>query len=264
MSIPVTYQNAPLIARGYSKLISHRPDTGAYDPFMPKLTHEIRLENARTLVAEAGGTAAFARRMDMSISQAGQVVGKAPRRNIGAALSRKMEEVFRRPKGWMDTDHGVVLPMNGSHKGYPPSIIEIPRFDVNGSMGSGHLRPDRDVIVGGLPLNRNWAAANLGGVTALSNLAVITGMGDSMEPTFRDGDLLLVDRGVNDIRVDTVYVLALNDELYIKRIQRDPISGGMRMLSDNKLNEPVEIKRSDLPKFQVLGRVVWAWCGKKL
>ena len=143
-------------------------------------------------------------------------------------------------------------------------IIGIPRFDVNGSMGLGHLQPDRDTIVGVLPLNRNWATEHLRGVTNLSNLALITGMGDSMEPTFSDGDLLLVDRGVTDVKVDTVYVLSMNDELYNNRLQRDPLTGGLRMLSDNKLNDPITIGTADMEKFQVLGRVVWAWNGRKL
>lgn len=146
----------------------------------------------------------------------------------------------------------------------PTDIVAVPRFAVNGSMGLGQLQPDRDTIVGELPLNRFWAAENLRGVTKLENLALITGMGDSMEPTFRDGDLLLVDRGVTEVKADTVYVLALNDELYVKRLQRDPRTGGVLMLSDNKLNEPIPIGPDEMDRFRILGRVVWAWNGRKL
>ena len=85
-----------------------------------------------------------------------------------------------------------------------------------------------------------------------------------MAPTFADGDVLLVDRGVHDIRLDADYVLALNNELYVKRIQRRITDGAVIIKSDNPLYDPVVVENGERAQLRVLGRVVWAWNRRRL
>lgn len=141
--------------------------------------------------------------------------------------------------------------------------VTIPRFDVHGSMGLGIQQPIQETIVGSVTVSRDWLRTELRQVTSPSNLAVITGYGDSMEGTFSDGSQLIVDRGVVDVKVDAVYVLSLNGELYIKRLQRRP-DGSILMISDNRKYEPIVIKNGEKAQFSVLGRVVGAWTFGKL
>jgi len=141
--------------------------------------------------------------------------------------------------------------------------LTIPRFDVQGSMGLGVQQPIQETIVGAVTVSREWLRTELRQVTSPSNLSVITGYGDSMEGTFNDGSQLIVDRGVVDVRVDAVYVLSLNGELYIKRLQRRP-DGSILMISDNRKYESIVIKNGEKAQFSVLGRVVGAWTFAKL
>lgn len=142
-------------------------------------------------------------------------------------------------------------------------MVDIPRLDVAGSMGFGITRPDdHEDVIDRLRVSTAWLRRNVN-ATNHDNLAVITGYGDSMEGTFNDGDLLLVDRGVTDIKIDAVYVLALKGELYIKRLQRRP-DGTILMLSDNEKYKPYEIKDGELDQFEVLGRVLLAWNARRL
>lgn len=140
----------------------------------------------------------------------------------------------------------------------------IPLFDVRASMGFGAHQPDHIEVVRhiavSLPDLRRQAS-----FSAPTNLSFITGYGNSMEPTFSDGDVLLVDEGVEQVKYDAVYVLERNRELFIKRIQRRP-DGGWLMISDNKLYEPQVITLADLEAgtFNVRGRVVLAWNARKL
>tara|TARA_R110002110_G_scaffold415835_1_gene657191 strand:- start:20086 stop:20754 length:669 start_codon:yes stop_codon:yes gene_type:complete len=142
------------------------------------------------------------------------------------------------------------------------NLVQIPRLDVSASMGAGLARTMHDDLVEEISVGKEWLRRNVN-ATAPGNLALITAYGDSMEGTFSDGDLLLVDRGVDDVKVDAVYVLALGDELFIKRLQRRP-DGTMLMLSDNSKYPPYEIKNGDLGSFQVLGRVLLAWNARRL
>jgi len=83
-----------------------------------------------------------------------------------------------------------------------------------------------------------------------------------MHPTFNDGDLLLVDTGVKAVDIDGVFVLRTNGRLYIKRV-RQRLDGAFEVKSDNPLaGTPEEL--TGKTKVDVLGRVVWAWNGKKL
>ena len=142
-------------------------------------------------------------------------------------------------------------------------MVDIPRLDVAGSMGLGIARPDdHEDVIDRLRVSTAWLRRNIN-ATSHASLAVITGYGDSMEGTFSDGDLLLVDRGITDIKIDAVYVLALNGELYIKRLQRRP-DGTILMLSDNEKYKPYEIKDGELDRFEVLGRVLLAWNARRL
>jgi len=139
--------------------------------------------------------------------------------------------------------------------------VHVPLLDVSASMGVGRLMPDYETVVDGIRLSKTWCSRHLS-VSHVANLATITAYGDSMRPTFEDGDLLLVDRGVTELRIDAVYVLAYRDELYIKRVQRR-LDGSVMVRSDNPLYEPIVIDPGK-NHLSVLGRVVWAWRGTKL
>ncbi|VVE53170.1 putative phage repressor [Pandoraea communis] len=141
--------------------------------------------------------------------------------------------------------------------------VEIPRFDARGSMGGGFPMPDHDRVIETIRVTRTWLRDTLPSLTNVSNLALLPAFGDSMEGTFNDGDLLWVDRGIVQVKTDAVYVLALQDELYVKRLQRRP-DGTILMISDNKKYEPYLIQNGEREKFRVLGRVVYAWRGVKL
>lgn len=75
-----------------------------------KTNAEIRRENARILASEVGQPADLARRLGMSDSQMGQLIGRNPQRNIGPRMARRMEEACGKPEGWLDVEHSAVEP----------------------------------------------------------------------------------------------------------------------------------------------------------
>jgi phage repressor protein C with HTH and peptisase S24 domain len=62
--------------------------------------------------------------------------------------------------------------------------------------------------------------------------------------------------------VDTVYVLSCEGALFIKRVSR-MFDGRHQITSDNPSDKLVQILEGDR-EVHVLGRVVWAWNGKRL
>ena len=118
-------------------------------------------------------------------------------------------------------------------------------------------------IVGGVAISETWLRQSLPRISHPSKLAMITAFGHSMAPTFEDGDTLIVDRGIDQIKDDGVFVAAYDDEIYIKRFQRRPTDKTLLMKSDNPHYETIVIDAGKL-KFEVLGKVVWVWNGRKL
>lgn len=140
--------------------------------------------------------------------------------------------------------------------------IQVPLLANGGSMGLGTDAMHDDVLIGSIALSPNWVTRRIQ-PTSLGALRFIHGHGDSMSPTYEDGDILLVDTGARDARsIDGVYVLEANQRIYIKRV-RQRIDGQVEISSDNPTVKTVDVLNGG-HNVTVLGRVVWAWNGRKL
>jgi phage repressor protein C with HTH and peptisase S24 domain len=84
--------------------------------------------------------------------------------------------------------------------------------------------------------------------------------GDSMEPTLKDGDTVLIDQSEKEILDGRIYVVTLGDELRVKRVQKG--WDGIVLTSDNPRYSDIHIAARDLEAFKVHGRV--RWVGKML
>jgi phage repressor protein C with HTH and peptisase S24 domain len=81
---------------------------------------------------------------------------------------------------------------------------------------------------------------------------VIAVEGDSMEPTLRDGDEILVDRTPRPLRAG-IHVIRLDDVLLVKRLEA-AAGGQVRVISDNPAYRPSERGATEI---EMIGRVVW-------
>lgn len=145
----------------------------------------------------------------------------------------------------------------------PDDIIKIPRFNAIASMGAGDVvYPDEDQVVEHLSIRKSWLRQHVS-CSSFNKLEVITGRGDSMVPTFENGDILLVDTGIEKITSDAIYALNIGGELFVKRIQRN-IDGGLIVISDNKDYEKMYIPKDELDTVRVIGKIVFAWTASRL
>jgi phage repressor protein C with HTH and peptisase S24 domain len=85
-----------------------------------------------------------------------------------------------------------------------------------------------------------------------------------MEPTFSSGSMLLVDTSVSSINSDAVYVIGVDGQIFINRIQRNASDKGISILSDNKLYDTKTVREADMHTIVVYGRVRMAWNIKKM
>lgn len=140
--------------------------------------------------------------------------------------------------------------------------VRVPLLANAGSMGPGNDSHSGDVIVGAISLSPAWLDTRIR-PTSNRALGFIHAYGDSMSPTFEDGDILLVDTGLRDPSgADGVYVLEANSRIFIKRVT-EKLSGGHIVTSDNPSIKTADELNGD-SEVQVKGKVVWVWNGRKL
>jgi SOS-response transcriptional repressor LexA len=208
------------------------------------------------LIEQHGSQAALAAKLNMTTQQMNHVGGKNPLRNIGDNLARRIEAGCGLPLGIMDQGLGVDISTVQNDS------IEVPLLNTTVSAGAGVPVPWNEEVVHKILLSKQWVRQQTS-ASSFNTLAVVTARGDSMTPTFSDGDVLLVDAAVSSIKLDAVYVLSRDGELFIKRIQRN-VDGSLDIISDNPSYRPQRIDDPAKAGLMVLGRVLLAWSPKKL
>lgn len=207
------------------------------------------------------GPAALAKAMNES----DQTVTNWSKRGVSKAGAIKAQGIFGVSSAKIITGEDQSLqPITALTPSPAPGApaISVPLLANAGSMGPGTEIQHDDVLVGHIALSEQWVARRLQ-PTNINALRFIHAYGDSMSPTFEDGDILLVDTGIKDPRIiDGVYVMAANDRVYIKRV-RQRMDGVVEISSDNPTVKTVDVLNGD-HRIDILGRVVWCWNGRKL
>lgn len=131
-------------------------------------------------------------------------------------------------------------------------FVQVPRFEIAASAGGGAV-VHSEQIVDYMAFRAEWLKTSMG--MSPGNAAVISVVGDSMEPYLADGDLILIDMGVKRIENDSVYVLQAGDSLLVKRVQRK-FDGTVIVKSDNESYEPEVFRGDSVEYLKVIGRMV--------
>ena len=129
----------------------------------------------------------------------------------------------------------------------------VPRLSVRAAAGAGAVNYEVEEVPDAmLAFRLVWLRQH--GIDP-RNAAIITAHGDSMEPTIRHGDALLINTAIQDVRSEGIYVVRVEDTLLVKRISigLDHIT----LISDNPAIKDEVITKDRLPDLHIVGRVVW-------
>lgn len=137
----------------------------------------------------------------------------------------------------------------------PNDYAEIPLYEVTAAAGGGAV-VEAERVVDFLHFKRDWIRHELHASPA--DLYLINVDGESMEPTLRPGDVILVDHRDQKQARDGIYVLRLDGALLVKRLQKLP-GGIIEVTSDNPAYKPFKINADQVgDDFAIIGRVVWS------
>jgi phage repressor protein C with HTH and peptisase S24 domain len=87
-------------------------------------------------------------------------------------------------------------------------------------------------------------------------MALVQVVGDSMLPTFGDGDLVLVDAGKRRLAEEGIFAVRQEQHLIVKRLQV-MLSGELYIQSDNEAYSTQIVPKEAVDEIPVVGRVVW-------
>lgn len=129
----------------------------------------------------------------------------------------------------------------------------VPVYDVAASAGPGAY-VDYEMVVDQLQFPPDYLRRITS--TPANRLAIITVKGDSMEPTLKDGDIVMVDGTKKSAGFDGLFVLLRDGTLHVKRLSRGARPGMVMVRSDNdKLYPAYEVP---IEEVETVGKVLWS------
>lgn len=129
--------------------------------------------------------------------------------------------------------------------------VYIPEHDVRASAGPGAI-VDGETEIEKWPLPKNYVRNVLS--LRSSNLAIIEVIGDSMDPTLKSGDKIMIDLHDKNVSLPGVFALYDGDATVVKRVERIPGTDTLRIRSDNPLHGAYDVP---VELVHIAGRVVW-------
>ena len=140
------------------------------------------------------------------------------------------------------------------------TYCKIPLFNIKAS--SGHESFVNDERIGAdLMFRKDWLHREL--KSNPDNLFILSAETDSMEPTINHDALLIVDKSIDRIITEGIYILKRGDTILIKRI-RKLSEDTIELISDNPAYGKETIKLSNQPEVAILGKVIYIWSGRKI
>jgi len=127
---------------------------------------------------------------------------------------------------------------------YKESSIEIHNIDTNEPIKS-------------INFNLDWIQSRLPD-HSLEDLNIVFITNDSMFPTLKSGDLLIVDSSMNIFTNDGIYLIESSAGIFIKRIYKN-MDGSLLVKSDNNAYGPETIFENQSSDFKIIGKANLSW-----
>jgi len=122
---------------------------------------------------------------------------------------------------------------------------------VSGRIGAGGGLVADNTIEMRIAFRREWIQQK----GSPQNMSLIRVAGDSMEPTLRSGDIVLIDHDRNYVDPHGgIYAIVMDDEIVLKRLQVLYPAKKIKVISDNPRYEPSEI---EVEQIKINGKVIW-------
>lgn len=212
------------------------------EKFSKRLAKEISgLTTTADQAAEFGSNASAADLVRQMLAKQGKSLSEDARRRLLAAAESEAGG------GMVEVDY------------YRPGVVGdevwIAHYDVRAAMGGGQIPHDYPEMLQDVRVSPQHLREMGVEFKEHFHLKMVTGWGQSMAPTIKHRDPLLVDISIREFVGDGIYMFSWEGHLYIKRLQwigDDQI----KMISDNERHTPQTIRADET---FIHARVLLVW-----
>lgn len=219
------------------------------EPMKSRLMTPPRTVAAVQQLAEQATQDAAAKVLEM-LAKHGKTLNSSAQQRLLQAVEDSLEEA----------SSGTVIHADFSRRPAKGDEIRIAHYDVKSAMGAGQVAPDypemfEDVIVSQQHLRELGVTYN-----DPNHLKMMTGVGQSMEPTIRHLDPLIVDVSIREFVGDGIYAFWWQGHFYTKRLQVAD-ADHFEMISDNPRHKDRLIR---MDETYIQCRILLVWNAKKV
>ncbi|WP_339718224.1 S24 family peptidase [uncultured Maritimibacter sp.] len=176
-------------------------------------------------------------------------------RGFPANVAERYAKFFKVDPAWIlygdrDKNAPVVARVENGHPA-PAKTDLVPVYDIEASAGGGAV-----VDYEGVAYSLAFPPDYIRRVTRASpsNLTIISVKGDSMEPTLKDDDIVMLDMSKTSLGYEGLFVIRVYDVLHVKRLSHSG-PGQVMVISDNRENYPP--REYPMDEVEVVGKVIW-------
>lgn len=153
------------------------------------------------------------------------------------------------------SDSGNVIKVDFSRPGQVGDEVWIAHYDIRGAMGGGEVTHDYPEMLQDIRVSPSHLRSMGVEFVEHYHLKMVTGWGQSMAPTIKHRDPLLVDISIREFVGDGIYLFSYQGFEYIKRLQRKG-KDKFKMVSDNTNHPPEDIWAEET---YIQARVLLVW-----
>lgn len=148
-----------------------------------------------------------------------------------------------------------VITADFSRPGLVGDEVWIAHYDIRAAMGGGQAVQDYPEMLQDVRVSPRHLRELGVEFTEHFHLKLVTGWGQSMEPTIKHRDPLIVDVSIREFVGDGIYLFSWGDHIYIKRLQIAD-EDHFEMISDNSKHKDRMIRREET---YIQARVLLVW-----
>lgn len=152
-------------------------------------------------------------------------------------------------------DGGGIIDLDYYRPGVVGDEVWIAHYDVRAAMGGGQIPHDYPELLQDVRVSPQHLREMGVEFKEHFHLKMVTGWGQSMAPTIKHRDPLLVDISIREFSGDGIYMFCWEGHLYIKRLQWMG-DDRLKMISDNTRHPPETIRAEDT---YIQARVLLVW-----
>ncbi|NBN70538.1 hypothetical protein GWJ01_05385 [Proteus sp. G2618] len=214
--------------------------------------YEKRRKRLAELVAQYETQEEFSRAIGKDKSYVSRMLyspNKKGYKRIGDKMVIAIQRALGLPAGWMDgiNDSTFTLPETNDN-------FKVEMLDIQASAGPGVMVIDDFIeTITAIEYSADEAKRLFGGRPA-NTIKMITVKGDSMAETFEPRDQIFVDITTNFFDGDGIYVFVLDNQLYIKRLQKQ--YKRLAVISDNPKYETWYLEEDNVNSVYIHAKVL--------